>query len=84
MYLLMRGVTTQVSKTKSNTAYTTDLKKNLGTRGSAPSLMMILVIFFHTAHTRDKFLTTAGQLSSNANITRPRYQKEVTISRGIP
>ena len=69
----MQGVTTQASKPKSNTACTTDLKKNPDTRGSAPSMMRILVILFHTALARDKFLTTVGQLLSAAEITRPSY-----------
>ena len=58
--LPMRGVATQVSEPKSNTACTTDLKKNPDTRGSAPYLLRIQVIIFHTALARDKFLTTAG------------------------
>ena len=45
---------------------------------------MILIILSHTALDRDKFLTTTGQPSSADEITRPRYYKEVTISRGIP
>ena len=80
----MQGVTTQVSKLQINTACTRALKNNLDTRGSAPSLLRILVILFHTALTRDKFLTTSGQSSSAADITCPRYRKEVTIYRGQP
>ena len=80
----MRGVTTQVYEPKINTACTTALKKNPGNCGSDPSLMSILVVLFHTALAQDKLLTTAGQLSSAADITRPRYQKEVTITRGSP
>ena len=80
----MRGLTSQVSDPKSNTACTTALKKNTDTRSSAPSLLRILVFFFHTSLAQDKFLTTAGQSSSDTKITRPRYQKEVTISRGCP
>ena len=79
----MRGVTTQVSTSKINTASTMILKKNPDTRGSTPSLMRILVILFHTDLTRDKLLNTASQSSSTAKITCPRYQKEVTISRGL-
>ena len=82
--LPMRGVTTQVSDPNSSTACTTDLRKNTDTRGSALYLLMILVIIFHTALSRDKFLTTAGQSSSASKITRPRHRKEVTISRGCP
>ena len=46
--------------------------------------MRIIVILFHTALTHDKFLTTSGQLLSATEINLPRYQKEVTISRGRP
>ena len=59
--LTMRGVTTQVSDPKINTACTTALNKNPYTRGSAPSLLRIIVILFHTALSQDKFLTTYGQ-----------------------
>ena len=82
--LPMWGVTTQVSVPKSSTACSTALKKKPYTCGSDPSLLIILVLLFHTALALDKFLTTVGQLSSTTNITRPRYRKEVTISRGIP
>ena len=44
--------------------------------------MRIIVILFHTTFARKEFLTTAGQLLSAAEITHPRYQKEVTIYRG--
>ena len=80
----MRGVTTQVLEPKRNTACTMDLKKNPDTCGSEPSMMRILVILFHNFHACDKFLTTNGQLLSVAEITRPKYQKEVTIPRGRP
>ena len=82
--LPMRGVTVQVSEPNINTACTMALKKNPDTRSSAPSLLMILVILSHTALARDKFLTTNGQPLSADDITRPRYYKEVTISRGLP
>ena len=82
--LTMQGLTTQVSDPKRNTACTTDLKKNPDTRVSAPYLLSIIVILFNTALSRDNLLTTAGQLSSADEINRPRYQKEVTISRGRP
>ena len=78
----MRRNITHVYELKSNTSCTTALNKNPDTRISALSLLRILVILFHTALARDKFLTIAGQLLSDAKITRPRYQKEVTISRG--
>ena len=35
-------------------------------------------ILLHTVFARAKFLTTAGQLSSVSDITRPRYSREVT------
>ena len=78
----MQEVTTQVSALKSNTACTTALKKNPDTRGSAPSLMRIFVILFHTALALEKFRTKAGQSLSAAKITHPRYNKEGTIYRG--
>ena len=65
MDLYMGGVTTQVSEPRSNTASTTDLKKNLDTSGSAPSLLSILIILFHNDIARDSFLTTSGQSSSH-------------------
>ena len=37
-----------------------------------------------TALARDKFFTTVGQALYASEITRPRYLKEVTISRGHP
>ena len=80
----MRGVTTQVSATKNSTTYTTALKKNMENRGAAPSLLRIRVILLQTALARDKLFTTSGQSLSAADITRPRYLKEVIISRGYP
>ena len=84
MTLPMRGVTTQVSEPKRKTACTIDLKKKTDTGGSSPYLLRILIILFHIALANEKFLTTAGQLSSTANITYHRYRNEVTISRGRP
>ena len=80
----MRGVTTQVYKPYSNNSRNTYLKKYPYTRGSAPPLLRIIVILFHTALARYKLLTTSGQSYSPAKITRPRYRKEVTIYRGHP
>ena len=80
----MRGVITQVSAPKSNNACTTSLKKNPDTRGSTPSLLRVLINLLHTSLALDKFLTTAGQSSFASDITRPRYQKEVAISKGRP
>ena len=80
----MRGVTTQVSEPKSNTACTMNLNKNPETHGSAPSLMRILVILFHNALAHDTLLTTSVQSLSSTKINHPRYRKEVTISRGSP
>ena len=78
----MWGVTTQVSAPNISTACTTSLKRNMDTRGSPPYLLRILAIIFHTTLALNKFLTTAGQFSSAANIALPRFWKEVTISRG--
>ena len=58
------------------------LKKNPYTRGVAPSLLWILVSLFHTAHSLSRFLNTAVQPLSDAEITCPNYLKEVTIFRG--
>ena len=66
----MQGVTTHVSASKSSTACTTALKKNMETRGSSPYLLRILVILFHTALSLETFLTTSGQFLSAANITQ--------------
>ena len=71
----MQGVTTQVYNPKRNTTCTTALKKNPDTRGSAPYLLSIIIILFHTDLAQDKFLTTSSQLSSAADITCPRYLK---------
>ena len=80
----MWGVTTQVSAPKSSTDWTIDLDKNPDTRGAAPSLMNIFFSLLHTSRALSRFLTTSGQSSSAAEITRPNYFKEVTISRGRP
>ena len=80
----MQGVTTQVSAPKSSTTYITALKNKPDTRGVAPSLMSTRKILLHTVFAQAKFLTTDGQSSSVSKITRPRYLKEVTISRGRP
>ena len=77
-------MTTQVSDPNISTACTTALKKKPDTRGTAPSLLRIRVILFHTRLAHYKFLTTSGQSSSATNIIRPRYLKEFTISRGRP
>ena len=78
------GVTTQVSNPESSTACTKALKKNPDTRGAAPSLLRMRGILLQTALSRDKLFTTTGQLLSSTEIARPRYPKEVTISRGRP
>ena len=78
------GVTTHVSAPKSSTNWTTALKKNPDTRGAAPSLLRIFVNFCHTARAFVRFLNTVSQSSSLSEITRPKYFKEVTISRGGP
>ena len=71
----MRGVTTQISDPKSSTTYTTALKNNPDTRVAAPSLLRMRVILLQNSLAQDKFLATAVQSSSTANITRPRYLK---------
>ena len=80
----MWGVTTHVSALKISTDWTTASKKNMDTRGGAPSLMRILVNLCHTSRVFARFLTTSSQPSSAADITHPNYLKEVTISREIP
>ena len=82
MSLPMQGVTTQVSDPNSSTAYTTSLKKKPDTRGAAPSLLRMRAVLLQAALSQDKLLTTTGQSSSAAKITRPRYLKEFTISKG--
>ena len=79
----MRGVNTQVSEPKSNTACTTALKKNPDTCGSAPYLLNILFILFHTTLALENLLTTAVQLLYDAKINRPTYPKEVTKWRAF-
>ena len=69
---------------KSITDWTTALKKNPDARGAAPSLMRIFVNLRHTACNFARFLTTAGQSPSAADITCPNYLKEATIYRGRP
>ena len=71
----MRGMTTQVSYPKISTACTTDLKNNPDTRGAAPYLLRMRAILLQTSLARYKFLATAGQSSSAADITRPSYLK---------
>ena len=56
----------------------------MDTRGSATSLIMILVILCHIAHAFARFLNTKGQSSFAADITFPRYLKEVIIYRRRP
>ena len=80
----MQGVTTHVSAPKKDTDKTTALKKNPYTRGVTPYLMIILFNLRLTACLSTRFLTKAGQSSSAAEITCPKYLKEVTISRGSP
>ena len=80
----MQGVTTHVFAPKRSTACITALKKNPETWGVAPSLLSIHDILLHTAFYWAKLLTTAGQSLFVAEITRTRYLKEVTISRGRP
>ena len=74
----MRVVTTQVSDLNSSTACTMALKKKRDSRKDSPSLLRMRNIFLHTALVRDKFLTTANQSLSAADITRTRYLREAT------
>ena len=80
----MQGVTTQVYAPKISTKGTTSLKKNLDNRGPAPSLLRICVSLRHTTSALASFLTAAGHSSSATEITRPKYLKQVSISRGRP
>ena len=80
----MRGLTTQVSCLKIGIACITALKKNPDTQGVTLSLLIIGDILLHTVFARSNLLTTSGQSLSVADITHPRYLKEVTISRGRP
>ena len=77
-------MTAQVSKPNRNIDSTTNLKKNPDTRGPSHSLLWVLVILFHTALYKENFLTTTHQSLSSDMITRARYWKEFTISRGHP
>ena len=79
----MKGVRTDVSDPKINTAWTTALKKKPDTLGYAPSQSRILVIYVQLFGYFIKFLTTAGQLSSPAIITHTRYLNEVIVSNGF-
>ena len=74
----MRGLTIHGYAPKSNTNWTTYLKKNPDTRGLAPYILCQTVRAFA------RFRITTGQSSSAANSTLPRYLKDRTISRGRP
>ena len=78
----MRGATTQVSNPKISTACKTALKQNLDTSCAAPSLLRMCNTLLQNFLARNRFFTNYGQSSSAAEITRPRYLKEVTISWG--
>ena len=80
----MQWVNTQVSATNISTTYITSLRNNTDTGGVATFPLRMSDILLHTVFARYKLLTTAGQSLSVAKITRPRYFKEVTISRGHP
>ena len=60
----MRVVTTKIFDLKSSTAWITALKNKTDTRGTATSLLSMRDILLQTFFAWDKFLTTAGQLSS--------------------
>ena len=78
----MQGVTTQVSAPKSSINWTTALKKNTDTRSTVPPMLRIIVNLRHTARAFVRFLNTAEKASPIADITCPKYLKEITISRG--
>ena len=67
----MRRVNTHVSAPKSNTKWTTALKKKTDTHGLTPSLLRILDIILQNSCAFFRFRITAGQSSSAAdnNIT---------------
>ena len=75
----MRGITTHSYAVKSNTDWTTALKKNLDTCCLDPSLIRILDILHQTAHDFVRVCIKSGQSSSDANITLPMYLKYRTI-----
>ena len=77
-------MTTQVSAPKISTNWTTALKKKPETRGAAPYLLRVRVSLLRTSHALSRFLTTAGQSLSAAEIFHSKYLKEVIISRGRP
>ena len=77
-------VSTHVSAPNSRTACTTALKKFPDTLLSAPSLLKIFASRPQLFRAFTKFPATAGQSSSPAVITRPRYLKVVTVSSGFP
>ena len=78
------GVTTGVSLSKISTDCTMELKKKTDTLGAVTSILIIFVNLRHTARVLARLLTTAGQSLSSAEITIPKYLKEVTVSRGCP
>ena len=80
----MWGLATQVSAQNNNTDLTMALKKNLDTRGLAPSLIRILAILLQTTRAFTRYRITAGQSSSATDKTLPRYLKDRTISRVRP
>ena len=72
------GVTTHVSATNSSTYCTTALKKFPDIRVVAPSLLSIPCILPQLFRAFAKFPATAGQSSSPAVITLPRYVNQGT------
>ena len=80
----MQGVSTHLSNSKSNTSWTTVLKKNPDTLGSDPSRPSILVIQAQLFLGFLKLNTTAGQFFYPSFMTRLRYLNKLTVSNGFP
>ena len=77
----MWGLNKHVSAPKSNTDWTTALKKNMDTHVLAPSLLRILNNLCQTVYAFARIWTTAGQSSSTTDSTLLRYLKDGTILR---
>ena len=78
------GVSTHVSAPNNNTACVTALKNCPDTFGSYPSRLNIRDNRPQLFLALWRLNTTAGQSSSIAVITRPRYLNAVTVSNGSP
>ena len=82
--LSILGFITHIYTPNCRTACTTALKKLTETLLSAPSLLKIVDSRLQLFRAFTKFPATAGQSSSPAVITRPRYLKVGTVSSGFP